>query len=498
MMQKIPRRTLLTVGAAAAGGAVVGAGAMAAILKTPAVDPGRVSAKPRVTFESWRASRQPPYYIAHRGAADVAPEHTLPGYQTALEWGAEAIEISVVRSSDNEIFCLHDLSLDRTTNATGAAALKSGSAMAEARVRVPRLGPRWAGSNMPRLPKLQEVLDVLGGHAVLCIEAKDDSAYPAMVKIIETAGLRDTVMIKLPGTAVDRMKVAKGAEYPIFAYFGNPSEVSTKGIVRLGKQLSPETDAMILPSRTTKGSFSTDLIRKAVDTGIPVWLAPVHRRHEVKSFGRLGVEGFVSPDLGYLTRAEPVQRVDKWESGGLATGELTLEPTVEAYGLHWEEEGAIGLDLRNRPAFLMLGEFCPIETLSYRISFDAAFDPLPTDTWQHLSIAFGHADDRYYQHRLGNANGFHAQLRADGSMNLYAHVEGDPNGQPLTPTRATPPLKAGLWSRLTLDVTPEVIRWSRDDGGFVEARDARFRGGYFHIGRSGTDGKLKIRNLSVS
>jgi hypothetical protein len=42
------------------------------------------------------------------------------------------------------------------------------------------------------------------------------------------------------------------------------------------------------------------------------------------------------------------------------------------------------------------------------------------------------------------------------------------------------------------------MRLTRDDGSFVEARDDRFRGGYLHLGRSGTDGKLKIRNLRIT
>jgi hypothetical protein len=78
---------------------------------------------------------------------------------------------------------------------------------------------------------------------------------------------------------------------------------------------------------------------------------------------------------------------------------LTLDPFSDKYSLNWEEQGVIGLDVPNRPAFVTLGQFCPVVAKSYRLVFDAAFDPMPTDTWQHLSIAFGHADDRYYEHR---------------------------------------------------------------------------------------------------
>ncbi len=136
---------------------------------------------------------------------------------------------------------------------------------------------------------------------------------------------------------------------------------------------------------------------------------------------------------------------------------------------------------------------CPLSAESYRLVFDASFDPLPTDTWQHLSIAFGHADDRYYEHRLAQSDGYHAQLRADGRMAIYAHVQGEPNGESLTASRQGTPFKNGLWTRLTLDVTSTAIRLTRDDGNYVEARDDRFRGGYLHIGRSGKD---KLRSAT--
>jgi hypothetical protein len=224
----------------------------------------------------------------------------------------------------------------------------------------------------------------------------------------------------------------------------------------------------------------------------------VHRRYELQHFASLGVQGMVSPDVAYLSGSEPKLAADAWAKGAISAGELTLDPFGDKYGLHWEEGGVIGLDVPGRAAFVTLGQFCPISAKSYRLEFDAAFDPLPIDTWQHLSVAFGHADDRYYEHRAANSNGYHAQLRADGQMAIYAHLQGDPNGKALTVTRQSTRFEAGSWTRLTLDVTPATIRLTRDDGSFVEAHDARFRGGYLHIGRSGSDGRLKIRNLQVS
>jgi glycerophosphoryl diester phosphodiesterase len=125
------------------------------------------------------------------------------------------------------------------------------------------------------------------------------------------------------------------------------------------------------------------------------------------------------------------------------------------------------------------------------------FDPLPTDRWSHFSIAFAHADDSYYEHRSAQANGYHVILRANGQMAIYAHDPGQDDGQLLGAPVKTPPLTAGQWTRVSLEVTPATITWSRDGLPAAGAGDARWRGGYVHVGRSGTDGPLSLRGLQV-
>ena len=352
----IRRRVLLATGGAAALGAVAGGVGVGALLRNGEAQPKGPTTGPRASYQAWRQSRTAPYFIAHRGAGDVAPEHTLPSYQMALDWGAAVIEISVVRSADGVVYCLHDLTLDRTTTGSGPARDKASSDLDNVRVTVPRLGPRWVGVNMPVLPRLTDVLTALGGRAVLCLEAKDDDAYPLMIEIIEDWGLQDTVMIKLPGAAIARLEKAKEAGYPVFAYLGNDKAATAAGIDSLAKILDPNVDALVLPARSGVDLFPTALIRRAVETGIPVWVAPVHRRYEVQHFARLGVQGMVSPDLGYLTAVEPVLAADTWAKGALSPGELTRDPYADGYGLHWEEEGVIGLDVPKRPAFVCLGQ----------------------------------------------------------------------------------------------------------------------------------------------
>lgn len=54
--------------------------------------------------------------IAHRGACGYLPEHTLAGYAMAYAMGADYLEPDLAISKDGVLFCLHDTTLDATTN----------------------------------------------------------------------------------------------------------------------------------------------------------------------------------------------------------------------------------------------------------------------------------------------------------------------------------------------------------------------------------------------
>ena len=60
-----------------------------------------------------------PQVVAHRGASDVAAEHTLGAYLAALDAGAEAFECDVRLTADGHLVCVHDRDLRRTASTRG-------------------------------------------------------------------------------------------------------------------------------------------------------------------------------------------------------------------------------------------------------------------------------------------------------------------------------------------------------------------------------------------
>jgi len=98
--------------------------------------------------------------FGHRGAAGHAPENTLRAVAVGLELGATGIEIDVHRV-DDELVVIHDDTLERTTNGSGAVAAAS----------LEYLRSLDAGGGQ-QVPILSEVLDLVVGRATLNIELK--------------------------------------------------------------------------------------------------------------------------------------------------------------------------------------------------------------------------------------------------------------------------------------------------------------------------------------
>jgi glycerophosphoryl diester phosphodiesterase len=135
--------------------------------------------------------------IAHRGAARLAPENTLPAFRLAADLGADAIELDARLTADGAVVVLHDLTLDRTTNGTGKVTergltdLKSLDAGA-------KFGARFAGE---QIPILDEVIEAMGRRVLINVELKDYESVldrrlaEAVVRIVRHHGLERRVLL---------------------------------------------------------------------------------------------------------------------------------------------------------------------------------------------------------------------------------------------------------------------------------------------------------------
>lgn len=142
-----------------------------------------------------RPPRFPVLLIAHRGIAARYPENTIPSLEAAAEAGADVIEFDVQFSRDGALVCVHDETLERTTNGRGRVRDRT---LAE----IEKLDAgNWFGPDFRglRVPTLEEALDAVGSKAVLNLELKQYGAEdPALaVKTYEAVaarGLTETVL----------------------------------------------------------------------------------------------------------------------------------------------------------------------------------------------------------------------------------------------------------------------------------------------------------------
>ncbi len=57
-----------------------------------------------------------PHMVAHRGGGKLATENTLAAIDVGAKYGHSMIEFDAKLSQDQQIFLLHDNTLDRTSN----------------------------------------------------------------------------------------------------------------------------------------------------------------------------------------------------------------------------------------------------------------------------------------------------------------------------------------------------------------------------------------------
>jgi glycerophosphoryl diester phosphodiesterase len=123
--------------------------------------------------------------IAHRGARAEEPENTLRAVKRAAECGADAVEVDVRFSSDQEPVVIHDETLDRTTNGSGAVSEQT----------LEQLQALDAG-NGEQIPTLSEVLSLVKALGrELVIELKEPGTEERVVREIVRAGMERNVVI---------------------------------------------------------------------------------------------------------------------------------------------------------------------------------------------------------------------------------------------------------------------------------------------------------------
>ncbi len=125
-----------------------------------------------------------PIVIAHKGASGYAPENTLLSFQRAIDLEAHMIELDLRETLDGELVCIHDSSVDRTTNGTGEIH----------ELTYKELRGLDAGEG-EHIPLLTEVLSLASGKIKVNIDLKVIEVEKELLDLIEDYKIAQDVFV---------------------------------------------------------------------------------------------------------------------------------------------------------------------------------------------------------------------------------------------------------------------------------------------------------------
>lgn len=421
------------------------------------------------------ATPSSPRFFAHRGGGMVRPEHTLAGYRAAAAQGFP-LEVSVNVDASGELWCIHDTTMDRTTNRTGNVNTFTTEEISQQTLTVskPLLGAGW--TEQPLVP-LRQVLDEFLGKVVIFLEAKGNDA------VVPTQTLLSTYYPHAPRSVIWK------------AHIGTASLPWAKDPTRNYRTwvyLDDGTaDAAITPKDQYIDYFgvSTTMadarVAQIVARGKPVFSWPVYRRSQVTRLTGLGVVGIMASDPRYVSTALPQRTASRWDLQVKEPGGTPALDYDSAYALAFAPSPDVGwVSINALPnQSYGLGTYSPIQgsAAGYRISYDMKYKTLPASTI-HGGYYFGKVSDDPYRFSTANVSGgYHVVMRASGDMQLYRHTAGSTTGTQIGSTIATTVPVADAAMSFQIDVTPTTVELRRTDGtGWTTGpiADTTYRGGY--------------------
>lgn len=346
------------------------------------------------------------FFIAHRGSGDNWTEHTMEAYRQSLNLGAQAIEISVHRTVDGRFVCHHDPALQRLCGTSAKISELSWDQL----TRVRNDARAWLGPQTPLepIPALDDVLQELGGRAVLFIEDKTGQFAAELIQEIrESPAPLDTIVWKQPAQA-------RGAE------LAAKNGISTWGY------FAPESfaDITVLASGFDAigihDSADDSTIARAVGTGVPVICWEIHTRHQLESFRARGVRGMMCSNYPYVA-AQPAAgetAMDSFATGRRAAGDLPDRLTWSAQPEIKADEGVLSFS-GERKASYVLGSMSTSAVGNWRLDANIRW-PQMGEANQIAGISFGTSTDMPYRaFESGQMDGYHLQIETNGGVSLW-------------------------------------------------------------------------------
>jgi len=240
-----------------------------------------------------------PLVIAHRGGPALGPEHTVETYRAGLDAGADVLEVDVHLTSDGEVVVLHDDTVDRTTDGTGAV-----SELTLAEIQALDAGHEWSpdgGETFPfrgqgiRIPTLGEVFEAFP-DAFYVIEIKQ--AEPPMIDpfldVLDAYEMRDRSVVA--SFSAEVMADFRRAARRVLTSFGEDEVIVLFFLADDAEAgYRPPAELLQLPPRQGNLEVLTpELIARADRFGLPIHAWTINDRAEMDRLLALGIAGLIT------------------------------------------------------------------------------------------------------------------------------------------------------------------------------------------------------------
>ena len=224
--------------------------------------------------------------IAHRGASGAFPENTRLAFNKAIAAGADMIELDCQLSQDGHVVIFHDEKLRRTAAARGAVRERT-----LAQLKQLDIG-KWRGKAFKgeRILTLEEALETIAGDADLCLEFKSFGAA--------APGLELKALFILTHYDYLERTILSSFDYRCLARLRELAPEATVGVIYgAGVDEDPFAAAEQLGARSMhvqKELASRDMLCRAWDQGLDVYVWTVNDVRDMEAFAGLGVQGLIS------------------------------------------------------------------------------------------------------------------------------------------------------------------------------------------------------------
>jgi glycerophosphoryl diester phosphodiesterase len=248
-----------------------------------------------------------PANLAHRGASARAPENTIEAFRLAVEEGAGGLELDVHATRDGEIVVIHDATVDRTTDGSGAVAgmtlreLKGLDAGYRFSPDGARAFPyRDRGITIPTLAEVYEEFPVAPVNAD--IKEARAGMEEAVLRVIERAGAEARTLVASNDHAVvRRFRSVSGGRIPTAA---SRREIATFYLMsrsRLEALGRPAYEALQVPVEHRGIELVTPrFLRAAHSRGVRVDVWTINDPGEMRRLLDLGVDVVMTDRPGVL------------------------------------------------------------------------------------------------------------------------------------------------------------------------------------------------------